>query len=242
MQDATTDDGYAAVTQSFLTNYARTAKENVALMDYADAVLRAVLDAFNIAQEDYPDGCTSEGIPTTTTALYQLAELIVQKAQEAGATYPANYRELLFMAARRCHVWCPADISGTTITEGELHPSYARGKWMLPSSGLLARIFNFLGNSRSGYNANAAPAKAYAEQSEGGQADNVSLEAQKPLFANAIARGRTIPISSGSYHWSCTEYYRNLARGVYFTNGLAYSYYKYNGLVVRAVAAFKFVP
>ena len=242
MQDATTDDGYAAVTQSFLTNYARTAKENVALMDYADAVLRAVLDAFNIAQEDYPDGCTSEGIPTTTTALYQLAELIVQKAQEAGATYPANYRELLFMAARRCHVWCPADISGTTITEGELHPSYARGKWMLPSSGLLARIFNFLGNSRSGYNANAAPAKAYAEQSEGGQADNVSLEAQKPLFANAIARGRTIPISSGSYHWSCTEGNRNLARYVYFNNGIAYYNYKYYGFVVRAVAAFKFVP
>ena len=109
---------------------------------------------------------------------------------------------------------------------------------MLPSSGLLARIFNFLGNSRSGYNTNAAPALEYAEQREGGNAPDVNREAMKPLFANAIARGRAVPISSGSSHWSCTEGYRHGARLVYFNNGNAYSSSKYNSLAVRAVAAF----
>ena len=113
---------------------------------------------------------------------------------------------------------------------------------MLPSSGHMARIFNFMANSRSGYNTNAAPAQQYAEQSEGGQASDVALEAQKPLFANAIARGRSIPISSGSYHWCVTESNRVIARGVYFADGYATNTYKYGGYVVRAVAAFTFVP
>lgn len=240
MQDATKEDGWAAQTTSWMTNFISEA-ENKVLMSYANTVLRAVLDALSITQQDFPAGCTSEGIPQTTTALYQLAEIIVERAQAAGASSPAFYRQLLFMAARRCNVWCPADISGAEIEEAKLHPSYARGNWRLPSSALLARIFNFLGNSRSDYNTNAAPALQYAEQSEGGQAPNVSLEAQKPLFANAIARGRSIPISSGSYHWSSTEFNRNGARLVNFHNGNATgNHTKYLGLVVRAVTAFTF--
>jgi hypothetical protein len=239
MQDATKEDGWAAQTTSWMKNFT-SIEENKVLMSYANTVLRAVLDALSITQQDFPAGCTSDGIPQTTTALYQLAEIIVARAQAAGASSPAFYRQLLFMAARRCNVWCPADISGAEIEEAKLHPSYARGNWRLPSSALLARIFNFLGNSRSGYNTNAAPAIDYAEQSEGGQAANVSLEAQKPLFANAIARGRSIPINSGSNHWSSTEYNRNLARFVFFGSGSATGNGKYYGGVVRAVTAFTF--
>lgn len=239
MQDATKEDGWAAQTSSWMTNFIPV-EENKVLMSYANTVLRAVLEYLEISQQQFPEGCTSDGIPQTTNALYQLAELIVARAQEKGATSPAFYRQLLFMAARRCNVWCPADISGAEIEEAKLHPSYARGNWRLPSSALLARIFNFLGNSRSGYNTNAAPAIAYAEQSEGGQAANVSLEAQKPLFANAIARGRSIPISSGSYHWSSTEISRYGARFVSFSSGYAYTNGKYYGYVVRAVTAFTF--
>ena len=240
MQDATKEDGWAAQTTSWMKNFT-SIEENKVLMSYANTVLRAVLEALSISQEDFPAGCTSDGIPQTTQALYQLAEIIVAKARDAGASSPALYRQLLFMAARRCNVWCPSDISGAEIEEAKLHPSYARGNWRLPSSALLARIFNFLDNSRSGYNTNAAPAIAYAEQSEGGQAPNVSLEAQKPLFANAIARGRSIPISSDSSHWSSTENNRSGARFVNFTNGIAYNgLYKYYGYVIRAVTAFTF--
>ncbi|MBR6141509.1 MAG: hypothetical protein IKQ37_07090, partial [Bacteroidaceae bacterium] len=236
MQDANNDgnDGYNTFTQEYMNNF-MTKEENAILMSYADEVLKAALQALNITQEDYPAGCTSEGIPTTTQALYDLAELIVQKASDAGATKPSRYRQLLFMAARKCNVWCPADISGSLVEESKLHDSYKRGNWRLPASGLLARIFNFLGNSRATYASTGSPSEDYADE-------NVELEAQLPLFANAIARGRAIPVSAGSTHWSSTEYGRTGARYVSFSNGNAHSYNKSLTYVIRPVTAFRFVP
>ncbi|MBR1800642.1 MAG: hypothetical protein IJ767_04005 [Bacteroidaceae bacterium] len=43
-------------------------------------------------------------------------------------------------------------------------------------------------------------------------------------------------------HWSVTEYTRYVARSVYFYNGHAGNNYKYNGGVVRPVAAFTYEP
>lgn len=43
-------------------------------------------------------------------------------------------------------------------------------------------------------------------------------------------------------HWSATEGYRNIARGVGFNDGYAYNSNKYYGNVVRAVAAFTYEP
>ncbi len=248
MQDANNAEngGYNTDVPNSVKNFA-TEEENIILMSYADTVLGAVYSALGITQQDFASiqatgGCTSSGIPLTTYGLFQIAELVVSRAQAAEVTYPYLYRQLLFMAARRCHVWSPSDIEGLGITEDNLHESYRRGKWMLPSSGILSRIFNFMANSRAQYNESSAPSSDYAEQSEGGLAPNVSLESQKPLFANAIARGRNIPISAGSYHWSSTECNRNYARFVNFNNGIANYNYKYVGYVVRPVAAFTFVP
>jgi hypothetical protein len=248
MQDETNvaNDGYGVYTDAYMNNF-NTETENATLMEYANIVLQAAYSAMGITQQDYAaiqatGGCDSAGVPKTTVGLYQIAEMIVQKAQDAGISTPQRYRELLFMAARRCNVWCPADMTGGTIEESSLHESYGRGKWMLPSSGLMARIFNFMANSRAAYNTSSAPALQYAEQSEGGQASDVSLEAQKPLFANAIARGRSVPISYDSGHWCVTEYSRYYARLVGFGNGNAYGTGKYNGIVIRPVAAFTFVP
>ena len=242
MQDESNvaNDGYATYSQNYMNNF-QTKEENVVLMSYADTVLKATLQVLNISQDDYATlraagHCTTEGIPLTTTGLHDIADLIVQKVIDTyGATKPSRYRQLLFMASRRCNVWCPADISGSLIDEDKLHENYKRGKWMLPSSGLLARIFNFMANSRTAYNTSSAPSATYANE-------NVALEAQLPLFANAIARGRTIPISSGSYHWSSTEGHRSNARNVYFGNGGASYGSKYISNVVRPVAAFRFVP
>ena len=248
MQDPNnvSNDGYANYAQIWVNNF-NTESENATLMEYADIVLQAAYTAMGITQQDYAaiqaaGGCNSAGIPLTTQGMYQIGEMLVQKALDAGATTPSRYRELLFPAVRRCHVWSPADATGQNIEEAKLHDSYKRGNWMLPSSGHVAKIFNFMANSRAGYNTNGAPALQYAEQSEGGQASDVALEAQKPLFANAIARGRSIPISSGSGHWCVTEGHRYGARYVYFADGDASLNYKYVGNVVRPVAAFTFVP
>lgn len=233
-------DGWATLTQNYLNNF-NTEQENRDLLAYADVILRAVYSKMGISLDQLPSGCDSNGIPRTRQALADVTQIIVQKAADSGIANEARFRMLMFLAVRLCNVWCPSDISQNG-NEEDLHPSYARGKWMLPSSGLQARIFNFLGNSRSGYNTNAAPALEYAEQREGGNAPDVNREAMKPLFANAIARGRAVPISSGSTHWSCTEYYRNIARNVNFNNGIANYHHKYNSYAVRAVAAFTFEP
>ena len=242
MQDTNnvSNGGYATYSQNYMNNF-DTKEENAVLMSYADTVLKAAMQVLSISQSDYENlraagHCTSEGIPLTTTGLHDIADLVVQKIIDTyGATKPSRYRQLLFMAVRRCNVWCPADISVSMIDESKLHESYKRGKWMLPSSGLLARIFNFMANSRADYNTSSAPSADYADES-------VSYESQLPLFANAIARGRTIPISSGSIHWSSTEINRYGARSVYFGSGNTGNLYKYSSSVVRPVTAFRFVP
>ena len=242
MQDESNveNNGYAIYSQNYMNNF-QTKEENAVLMSYADIVLKATLQVLSISQSDYEElraqgHCTSEGIPLTTQGLHDIADMIVERvATEYGVTKPSRYRQLLFMAARRCNVWCPADISGSLVDENSLHESYRRGKWMLPSSGLLARIFNFMANSRAEYNVSSAPSATYANE-------NVALEAQLPLFANAIARGRAVPISSGSYHWSSTEYHRLGARLVYFYTGYASNNSKCISFVVRPVTAFRFVP
>ena len=62
------------------------------------------------------------------------------------------------------------------------------------------------------------------------------------LFSNAMAKGRTVPVSYSSGQWCATEYSRGIARYVVFSTGYAYISTKYGGGVVRPVAAFKFVP
>ena len=165
----------------------------------------------------------------------------------------AVFRELMYLPFRLCHCWSPSDTSGTGITEEMLHEQYKKGNWKLPSNGLLARIFNFLYNSSCtktvdpttgaityGSRANSATVK----RENNNENDTFEIkEAQLALFSNILERSngrRTISLSAGSYHWSSSEYYRNLGRIVNFSNGYAYFYNKYNSLVVRPVAAFTF--
>ena len=158
------------------------------------------------------------------------------------ACNPGRFRELLFPAARLADTWCPVDASvNNGLTEEQLDEQYVRGKWMLPASGLLARIFNFLGNSRPNYNGatNSSYDPVIGQANEGEE----TKEAMLALFSNAMVRGRSVSVSSSSNHWSSTEGTRSYARYVNFSNGSAYSsYLKYYGAVVRPVAAFIFVP
>lgn len=241
-QDASKADGYADQSSyPYNTNF-QTEEENAVLMSYANTVLKAVLQYLNINQSELPEECDMYGIPQTMKAMSDLAEIIVTKA--ASATKPALYRQLLFPAVRMCNVWSPADNPLLNITEEELHDAYKRGNWRLPASGLLARIFNFLGNSRTNY-ASGAPVASKADES-------ITQEAMKPIFANAMARGRAIPWrlipknasasdTYGSSHWCSSEYNSNYARGVGFGSGVAFTYIgKYFQYVVRPVVAFTF--
>ncbi len=246
MQDETQVDGWALVTQSYLTNFDSEGERDT-LLAYADTVLQAVLEYIGYNDDEHldsPDYFDSEGRvhPQTPQALSDLMQMLVKYADDHNVDNPTRYREFLFPAARLCDTWCPADVSantinGSRITEAQLDEQYKRGKWMLPSSGLLARIFNFVGNSRSGYNTSAAPSSTYANYTQSG-----ILEAQLAVFANAIAKGRTVPVSYSSYQWCSTEYNRSSARYVQFSNGYASNYSQNNGFVVRPVAAFTFVP
>lgn len=244
MQDETKEDGWATQTLSYMTNM-NSKGERDTLLAYADTVLQAVLNFIGYNDNEHlnsPDYFDSENHvhPQTPQALANLTQMLVKYADDHNVANPTRYREFMFPAARLADTWCPVDV-GTTQDEKarimadlEKHGQYDRGKWMLPSSGLLARIFNFLGNSRSGYNTSAAPSETYHNE-------NV-VEAKLPLFSNAMHRGRTVPVSYSSSQWSSTEYYRGNARYVSFSNGNAGNITKYNGTVVRPVAAFNFVP
>ena len=50
------------------------------------------------------------------------------------------------------------------------------------------------------------------------------------------------PFDLEEEYWSSTEYYRSIARLVYFYNGITGINSKYNGYVVRAVTAFNYRP
>jgi hypothetical protein len=168
---------------------------------------------------------------------FEIGDIDFSNADAASvASVSGKFRELMFPAARLCNVWCPADVQANAIAETDVDIQYRRGKWMLPSSALLARIFNFYGNSRAAYNTLSAAIASNADEN--------ALEAMLPLFSNAIARGRAngIPMSYSSNYWSSTEGNRLYARSVSFNSGNANNIYKSNGLVVRPVAAFTFVP
>lgn len=239
MQDDTQTDGWAVQSASYLTNMNSESERNT-LLAYADTVLQAVLDYMGIADSDIPDNCKDEHgntHPQTPQALADLTQMLVKYADDHNVPNPTRYREFMFPAARLADTWCPADVAANGITESQLDEQYKRGKWMLPSSGLESRVYNFLGNSKSGYNTNAAPSSTYANYNQNG-----ILEAQLALFSNAIAKGRTVPVSYSSYQWCSTENSRSGARIVTFNYGTASNTYKLIGNVVRPVAAFKFVP
>jgi len=255
MQDVNGADGYAASANAEINNFDMK-EENAVLISYANAMLKAIFQYLGISQEDYNDirlsgGCDSEGIPLTTQGLRGIADLVVQKASEPpyNATRPARYRLFMFMAARRCNVWCPADIDGAMIDESKLHENYKRGNWMLPSTGIMARVYNFFGNSKSGYNTN------YGAVSENYANENIELEAQLPLFANAIARGRDVvypyvssghhwlsAVSANSVYWCSTEFHSTYGCYVNFGNALVNGTVKNYNYIVRPFTTFRFVP
>ena len=238
----------------FATEY-----ENETLLNYANRILKAVYTYFPTIHSQIEAlgmrvgvDVDAEDIPLTRQAAADIMMLIIEAADAAAGgslTGPARYRELMFIAVRVCSLWSPAEVTANAITEDELDEQYRRGHWMLPSNGLLARIFNFLWNSScttnpdTGVKTRTNGAQVTINNSNERSGEFIAHEAQLPLFSNVLYRSnsrRNINLSASSGYWSCTEGNRNLARLIGFNNGGTNYTLKHTSVVVRPVAAFTF--
>ena len=218
--DAGTDDGYAVIANTGACNDFDVEAKNEIVINHAKAII---------------NGYLGESYPTTPTELADAMQALVAAMTAQGVSNVARYRQLYYPAAFACHVYMPN-------VEGTLNAQYARNKWMLPTCGLLSRIYNFFYNSCGHQTYENGGRCVVANANE-----NPDSEALLPLFANILKRiadagVATTPFnipSNGSYYWSVTENLSYHAWYVGFSDGGVYSGIgKYGSYVVRPVAAF----
>jgi hypothetical protein len=226
--DAAQDDGYAVLVQNRSCSDFDVETKNEIVINHAKSII---------------NGYLGESYPTTPTELANAMQALVAAMTAQGVSVPTRYRQLYYPAAFACHVYEPT-------VEGTLNDQYKRNKWLLPTCGLLARIYNFFYNS-CGHQTYEAGGRCTAANAN----ENPDSEALLPLFANILKRVAdagvtTTPfnIPTNSDYWSVTENYSYHAWYVHFINGGVYSYYggghgtygKFYSGVVRPVAAFTY--
>lgn len=219
--DANQNDGYAVLTGGSCNDF-DTEERNERIINHAKAIISSYL---------------GEAFPTTLTELADQFQALVTRMTADGVSSPARYRQLYYPAAYACHLYEPATDEGDVIDD-----QYKKNHWMLPSEGLLSRIYNFFYNScnRVTWENGGRISVNYANE-------NPQSEALLPLFANLQKRinavqnaGTPFVMPTNSSYWSCTEYNSTSAWYVSFISGYVTSHYKYNSYVVRPVAAFTF--
>ena len=222
--DDTKDDGFTEYGSNVAVGDFDTENKNAIVLAHANAIINGHL------QESYPK---------TMTELADAIRALETEKESGGDTKSTRWRQLFYPAIYACHLYEP------TVEEGEdIDEQFECGHWMLPATGLLARIYNFFYNSCNKVTLSAG-GSCKAEYAN----ENPESEAQLPLFANILARialvqsaGSPFAMPTNSNYWSVTEYGSNGAWGVNFGNGSVtyYGGYKYNGHSVRPVAAFTF--
>ena len=219
--DPDKNDGYAVLTSGGCNDFDTVAR-NERIISHAQAIILKYL---------------GESLPETVTELADQFQNLVAKMTADGVSAPNRYRQLYYPAAYACYLYEPATSEGDVIDE-----QYKKHRWMLPSEGLLARIYNFYYNScgRVTYEDGGRISVDSANE-------NPQSEALLPLFANLQKRINAVQNTStpftmptNSYYWSCTELSSSFAWLVYFYSGAVYNYHKYYSNVVRPVAAFTF--
>jgi len=221
--DANEPDGFKKFAANLAESDFATEEKNQIVINHAKAII---------------NGHLGESYPTTPAELANAMQALVAAMTAQGVTSPARYRQLYYPAAFACHVYQPS-------VDGQLNEQYARTKWMLPSEGLLCRIYAFFYNS-CGRVTYANGGRCVASNAN----ENPDSEALLPLFANLLKRiddagVTTTPftIPSNSNYWSVTEYSSINAWGVSFNDGGVSTYSisgKSNCNVVRPVAAFTY--
>lgn len=224
--DANRNDGYAVLTGGCMNDFDVENKNDIVIR-HAKAIIGTL--------DQSVDSSLDSTYPTSLTDLANKMQALVAKMTENGVSSPARYRQLYYPAAYACYLYEPAVDDGE-----ELNEQYKKNKWMLPTEGLLGRIYNFFYNS-CGRITYESGGRCTADKAN----ENPESEALLPLFANILARiakattGSPFAIPTNSYYWSVTEYSSLSAWYVYFYSGV-YGTYKYGSGVVRPVAAFTF--
>ena len=219
-RDNTQDDGFKVFGSNVACGDFDTENKNAIVIAHAKNIIADYLD---------------EPLPTTPTELADAMEALQKKMEALGVSNPGRYRQLYYPAAYACYLYQP------TVEDGEtLNAQYARNKWMLPASGLLARICNFFLRSCN----DVTPEKGGVVSASNAN-ESPESEALLPLFANILKRvadagvaGQPFVMPTASSYWSVSEYNSSNAWGVHFYSGYVPYGNKYNGGVVRPVAAF----
>ena len=229
--DANENDGFKKYAANVAVGDFDIENKNTIVLNHAKSII------LNYLAENYN---FIDGLPTTMNELGDQMKALVAKLTEDGVSSPGRYRQLFFPAIYSCYLYEPS-----VGEDEELDDQYKKNKWMLPSSGLLARIYQFFYNScgSATYDSGGRCTRANADET-------ITTEALIPLFANILQRiydagitGTPFAIPSNSNYWSVTENSANNAWYVNFGSGVVYTYYysKYGtGGVVRPVAAFTF--
>lgn len=212
------DDGYAVQSDGGAASDMDCRGKNDILIAYARELITTYL---------------GEPMPKTGTELADAMQSLVAKMTEEGVTSPTRYRQIYVPAAMSCYLYEPNAKNGCVDW-------YAKGKWMLPTCGILARIYAYTLMSCGGITmANGGKISAdYAN-------DNPPNVARTPLFANIMkkSQGKVVPFvyPSNAYYWSATETNSYNAWYVHFGGGALNGYgSKYNSYVVRPVTAFTY--
>ena len=151
---------------------------------------------------------------------------------EEGVTRPTRYRQIYVPAAMSCYLYEPNAKNGCVDW-------YAKGKWMLPTCGILARIYAYTLMSCGGITmANGGKISAdYAN-------DNPPTVARTPLFANIMKKTQgkvvTFAYQGNAFCCSATETSSVAAWFVHFGDGNLALTIKYKSDVVRPVTAFTY--
>ena len=227
--DANENDGFKKYAANVAVGDFDIENKNTIVLNHAKSIV------LNYLAENYN---FIDGLPTTMKQLGDQMEALVAKLTQDGVSSPARYRQLFFPAAYSCYLYEPTVAEGT-----ELDDQYKKNNWMLPSIGLLSRIYQFFYNScgSATYQSGGRCTKENADET-------ITTEALIPLFANILQRIHEAGIAStpfaipdSSNYWSVTEYSAIYAWIVYFGSGVvSYGSKSVTSNVVRPVAAFTF--
>lgn len=239
-------DGFKKYTSDVLKDIDKSA-------DYKSEIMQIATRIINLYIKGKQLTCTIDGQTVRVLADDEVVDTptklanAMRKMAIRASGYVKNY-QFFFPATYACHVYRPSGMESVT-----LNAQYEQGKWMLPSEGLLGRIFNFYYNSVGNGRPRTTEGNTIDTSYSGGSGVNPNLEyigdvkkeALMCLFSIIRKRlqgtGLSFSMPSASYYWSSSEYSTTGAWYLYFGSGYVGTNGKYHtGYIARGVAAFIF--